>query len=209
MTRIALKTLQLPGLEDKVYVVPTFYTLEDGAGNVEIMFSIDKPMINFTIGGTAYQAEYGMTWSEWLASDYNTYRYYNPYDTTGNVVAAEIDYSMYSFTLNNNAAHLDDKILGNADYILTRVQVIFIDESYIGGSSDRKYFAPMGYTWNDWLENETYNEGNYMHSPFEDTIITTFSHNDGSHGAFGINDLYNNYFGDMYNLHFTLTQWVP
>lgn len=29
-------------------------------------------LINFTIGGTSYQAEEGMTWGEWVASDYNT-----------------------------------------------------------------------------------------------------------------------------------------
>ena len=208
MAKIELKTLQFPSSED-IYALPTFYTLEDGAGNVEIVLSIDKPMINFTIGGTAYQAEYGMTWSEWLASDYNTYRYHNPYDTTGNVVAAEIDYSIYSFTLNDNAAHLDDRILGNADYTLTRVQVIFIDESYIGGSPDRKYFAPMGYTWNDWVNNESYTEGNYQHNIIGNTIITTFSYDNGYYGGFYVSDPYNNYFGDMYDLNFTLTAWVP
>ena len=31
----------------------------------------DVPMINFTIDGTAYQAEEGMTWAEWVVSPYN------------------------------------------------------------------------------------------------------------------------------------------
>ena len=30
-------------------------------------------LINFTINGTSYQAEEGMTWGEWVASSYNTY----------------------------------------------------------------------------------------------------------------------------------------
>lgn len=31
-----------------------------------------KSLISFTIGGTAYQAEEGMTWGEWCNSEYNT-----------------------------------------------------------------------------------------------------------------------------------------
>lgn len=29
-------------------------------------------LITFTIDGTSYQAEQGMTWAQWVASDYNT-----------------------------------------------------------------------------------------------------------------------------------------
>ena len=29
-------------------------------------------IIEFTIGGTSYQAEEGMTWAEWIESEYNT-----------------------------------------------------------------------------------------------------------------------------------------
>lgn len=29
-------------------------------------------LISFTIGGTPYQAEEGMTWAEWCDSEYNT-----------------------------------------------------------------------------------------------------------------------------------------
>ena len=32
----------------------------------------DVPMISFTIEGVSYQAEPGMTWGEWVVSDYNT-----------------------------------------------------------------------------------------------------------------------------------------
>ena len=31
-----------------------------------------KLMISFTVAGTAYQAELGMTWGEWVESSYNT-----------------------------------------------------------------------------------------------------------------------------------------
>lgn len=33
-------------------------------------------LINFTIAGTSYQAESGMTWAQWTASSYNTRGYY-------------------------------------------------------------------------------------------------------------------------------------
>lgn len=33
-------------------------------------------MISFTIDGTTYQAESGMTWSEWCQSSYDTGGYY-------------------------------------------------------------------------------------------------------------------------------------
>lgn len=37
--------------------------------------------ISFTIAGTSYQAEEGMTWAEWVASSYNTDGYtYNGYE---------------------------------------------------------------------------------------------------------------------------------
>ena len=38
---------------------------EEGGGG-------DATIINFTIDGTSYQAEAGMTWGEWVESDYNT-----------------------------------------------------------------------------------------------------------------------------------------
>ena len=33
---------------------------------------VPKTLINFTIDGTSYQAEEGMTWAEWVVSDYNS-----------------------------------------------------------------------------------------------------------------------------------------
>lgn len=33
---------------------------------------VPKTIINFTIDGTSYQAEEGMTWKQWVVSDYNT-----------------------------------------------------------------------------------------------------------------------------------------
>ena len=36
------------------------------------MMELREKIFNFTISGTTYQAESGMTWAQWVASDYNT-----------------------------------------------------------------------------------------------------------------------------------------
>lgn len=69
-------------------------SLSDGSHNITIVAKADgyadsKPsaavsvgkgpavtLINFTIAGTSYQAEEGMTWEEWVNSSYNTDGYY-------------------------------------------------------------------------------------------------------------------------------------
>lgn len=38
----------------------------------EITASVEDEFISFTVGGTTYQAEEGMTWGEWIDSEYNT-----------------------------------------------------------------------------------------------------------------------------------------
>ena len=44
----------------------------DYTGTVAFTIAVkDVPTINFTIDGTAYQAEEGMTWENWIASEYN------------------------------------------------------------------------------------------------------------------------------------------
>lgn len=42
-------------------------TYENGA-----LYVLENDLITFTIDGTEYQAESGMTWGEWVESDYNT-----------------------------------------------------------------------------------------------------------------------------------------
>lgn len=55
------------------------YNEVDGIGDLitqikEALQSKSKAptLINFTIGGTEFQAEDGMTWGEWIESEYNT-----------------------------------------------------------------------------------------------------------------------------------------
>ena len=55
------------------FVAPTEYTYSgDYTGTVTFTVAVkDVPMINFTIDGTAYQAEEGMTLCQWAESEYD------------------------------------------------------------------------------------------------------------------------------------------
>lgn len=56
------KYYKFTGTTDSNYTNGDLYLVEGGA-----------VLINFTIDGTAYQAEQGMTWQQWVNSSYNTY----------------------------------------------------------------------------------------------------------------------------------------
>lgn len=56
------KYYKFTGTTDSNYTNGDLYLVEGGA-----------VIINFTIDGTAYQAEQGMTWQQWVNSSYNTY----------------------------------------------------------------------------------------------------------------------------------------
>lgn len=67
-------------------------------------------LISFTIAGTSYQAEEGMTWGEWVASSYNTGGLY--LDSLGYVVR-----SSSSHVLNgNNYVHKNTAIIAGFSY---------------------------------------------------------------------------------------------
>lgn len=64
-------------------------------------------LITFTISGTEYQAEEGMTWREWVNTNYNTSGYYNGDSNTINIGAAHIV-----------SVSGDDLIINDASYTL-------------------------------------------------------------------------------------------
>jgi hypothetical protein len=70
--------------------------------NLPVVWGYKNPnpnTITFTIIGTTYQAKQGMTWGEWLESEYNTdsfvARYGYVYFASGGVVALDDDYRTY------------------------------------------------------------------------------------------------------------------
>lgn len=94
-------------------------------GNIELFFGI-KPLINFTIedryGGVSFdvlncQAEEGMTWEDWLGSDYNNIPSSDPFysDSAAGVIIN--GYNVYNsnwFTVNPS-----DVIINNSEYYVT------------------------------------------------------------------------------------------
>ena len=70
-------------------------------------------LISFTIDGTSYQAEEGMTWEEWVNSGYNTYDFYIK---NGNAISTSNKSSSYTvrrnrylelptYVINNNTSY--------------------------------------------------------------------------------------------------------
>ena len=49
------------------------FELDNGNSVDKMMVLYSPKLINFTINGTSYQAEEGMTWAKWCDSEYNTY----------------------------------------------------------------------------------------------------------------------------------------
>lgn len=74
-------------------------------------------LISFTIAGTSYQAEEGMTWGEWVASDYNTDRYAeHPNLGMGTEDSKVPAKNQYCITYNSTVVQFRDLIIANASY---------------------------------------------------------------------------------------------
>ena len=73
--------------------------------------------ISFTIAGTSYQAEEGMTWSEWVASSYNTGGFINGTTSAGGVYLPSED--EYVYTSNWSFVNKNDVIIAGHGYGLS------------------------------------------------------------------------------------------
>ena len=74
-------------------------------------------LITFTINGTEYQAEDGMTWGEWVESDYNTDGYEaHPNLGTGTEDSKVPAKNQYCITYNSSYVSFGDLIIANASY---------------------------------------------------------------------------------------------
>lgn len=66
----------------------------------EITGSVEDELITFTIDGITYQAEEGMTWGEWVDSEYNT----NGYIISGNYIYRAPGMIMYYISIDGTAS---------------------------------------------------------------------------------------------------------
>ena len=79
-------------------------------GTVEDVGGVE--LISFTIDGTSYQAESGMTWGEWCESSYNTDGYY----TVGSGTDLICNSSGRTVIGSNGAVRPYTEIISNANY---------------------------------------------------------------------------------------------
>ena len=72
---LIIKHLQRGG-----YVTPNICYVEETDGIVMKPYIPPKIMITFTINDITYQAEDGMTWGQWVNTEYNTNGFYISYN---------------------------------------------------------------------------------------------------------------------------------
>lgn len=70
-------------------------------------------LISFEVGNTTYQAEQGMTWAQWLASNYNINGFYSQY---GYIQYSANDYVVIADG-SNTAVQPTDTIIDNGEYV--------------------------------------------------------------------------------------------
>lgn len=81
-------------------------------GIAKKVFEASPSIINFTIGGSAYQAEENMTWAKWLESNYNT----DNFVISGDNVSASIGTTNMITTEDGNLVALEDIIMADYSY---------------------------------------------------------------------------------------------
>lgn len=94
------------------YTGETTDTYENGALYV---VESDVTLISFTIDGTTYQAEEGMTWKQWVESDYNT----GNYQATTYHIVKDGDYTENVSKSMGVYVTPDDVIVSDYSYIMS------------------------------------------------------------------------------------------
>lgn len=92
--------------------VPTEVPVYEGA----VIFEEEVKMISFTIDGTEYQAESGMTWAEWCESDYNTGGWYTDDDDVGKWGGTGYSWAISTTDLIADRVSSSDVIISNFAY---------------------------------------------------------------------------------------------
>ena len=107
------------------------YVQSDGTGgDVDDGGKIPVELITFTIDGEEYSAEEGMTWGEWVNSNYNTSGY-GVHEVGGNFVIAIKDWNEGGYEYRNASIQsalnsADGKIIGNEQVDLIQTVLIAV-----------------------------------------------------------------------------------
>ena len=107
---------------------------------------VETNLITFTIDGVEYQAEEGMTWEEYINSEYNTI----PLTITWTFVT-DIN-GVNAIKFDNREVYCTEEIIPNYDYLFMLITFT------IDGTQHQ---AVNGMTWADWVNSE-YNTGGYF-----------------------------------------------
>lgn len=127
----------------------------DVCSRVLIYFNISSPfwrvistVYDFTIDGTTYQYEKGMSWNTWVSSSYNTLGVTIDSESSQLVLGDALDFKV----LKNG----DDYVYG-ADYIDSSITYVFVNPSsaptyatFIGDGYEITF--QVGMTWKDWID---------------------------------------------------------
>lgn len=88
----------------------------------------EESLITFTIAGTSYQAKEGMTWAEWIVSEYNTDKLVNDNgiirDSSG-----DTDMQVAAQNIPGFSVSATERIISNGKYY-------WVAASHGGGSND-------------------------------------------------------------------------
>ena len=103
--------------ESADYVTPNVCAVKDGQGGVKKDFVFFNPeeeinvnLITFYIGDTPYQCEDGMTWEEFVNSNYNSEGLFQ-------ISGDRAYYNQDPIAFNDTAAHNTDTILNDYKYL--------------------------------------------------------------------------------------------
>jgi hypothetical protein len=104
------------------------YVKTDGAWNkvnvengAKIKYMNQVILISFDVNGTTYEAEEGMTWYEWVESDYNTDSYGVNEEDLQDGITVGIDFSILIEAETGNTVQADDVINAGMEYSLEEV----------------------------------------------------------------------------------------
>ena len=109
-------------------------------------------VIIFAVGAVTLQAEKGMTWEEWLTSDYKADDIIADGD---NLTVSGAPSGFVIATQDGTAVTLSDKIISGHSYILCTATVASTISFTIG---DKSYTADNGDKWSDWIISEYNND---------------------------------------------------
>ena len=134
--------------------------------------------ILFSINTTPHQADPGMTWGEWVASDYNA-------DAgiiiSGTNITAEFAPSEYRIcTADGTAVTTTDEIIANHAYILTAPTVSGTRSFTVYNSitdATATFSADAGMTWGEWVESDYNTAGYYVDALAPYTIKSAAGYN--------------------------------